>query len=261
MEEWRQIDGCLPGYAVSSLGRVRSPRGLMRCGVHGGGQVGVCLRTVQREQKYFVVHSLVWRAFRGAAGRRVHLAHANGDKTDNRIDNLRLRKSVRRQKTAFTLADLPGEQWASCLLMPEGYLVSSEGRLKRPNGRLSKGSKDADGYDRVHLSFGTGRRTLAIHTLVAAAFLGERPPGAVIRHLDDNPSNNKVSNLRYGTQSENMRDALANRARLLAKIDVARADKMRRLFFQFEMTCEQIAHMQGISTRDVERIILRKKAA
>jgi hypothetical protein len=38
-------------------------------------------------------------------------------------------------------------------------------------------------------------------------FRGPRPKGMLCRHLDSNPKNNKIGNLRWGTQSENMRDA------------------------------------------------------
>ena len=42
--------------------------------------------------------------------------------------------------------------------------------------------------------------------LVAEAFIGPRPSGAVIMHLDDDPYNNAVNNLRWGTQRDNSRD-------------------------------------------------------
>lgn len=47
-----------------------------------------------------------------------------------------------------------------------------------------------------------------VHHSVAEAFLGPRPNGMQIRHLDGDKLNNRVGNLRYGTPSENVRDVL-----------------------------------------------------
>lgn len=46
----------------------------------------------------------------------------------------------------------------------------------------------------------------AVHKLVLEAFVGPRPEGLEVRHLDGNPKNNHVSNLRYGSKSENTLD-------------------------------------------------------
>jgi hypothetical protein len=55
-----------------------------------------------------------------------------------------------------------------------------------------------------------GPRTVFVHQAVAAAFLGARPDGLVVRHLDGNPSNNSLMNLRYGTSAENAYDRIAH---------------------------------------------------
>lgn len=43
-----------------------------------------------------------------------------------------------------------------------------------------------------------------VHTLVAKYFIGERPIGYVIDHIDGNYLNNRADNLRYVTQQENV---------------------------------------------------------
>lgn len=47
------------------------------------------------------------------------------------------------------------------------------------------------------------KKTIYIHTLVAETYLGVRPEGMVIDHIDGNKSNNHLSNLRYTTVAEN----------------------------------------------------------
>jgi hypothetical protein len=57
-----------------------------------------------------------------------------------------------------------------------------------------------------HLSVVLGRgNTRLVHQLVLLAFVGPRPDGTEVLHSDHNPTNNRLSNLRYGTRSENVR--------------------------------------------------------
>ena len=71
-----------------------------------------------------------------------------------------------------------------------------------------KKNQRPDGYYALDLRDGRGksRRTYA-HILVAELFIGPKPfSGAVVRHLDGDPSNNNVSNLAWGTYKENEDD-------------------------------------------------------
>lgn len=47
-----------------------------------------------------------------------------------------------------------------------------------------------------------------IHQLVTLAFIGPPPLDEEVRHLDGNAHNNHISNLAYGTHSENLQDAV-----------------------------------------------------
>ena len=48
---------------------------------------------------------------------------------------------------------------------------------------------------------------IRLHKLVALVFIGEKPKGTEIRHLDGNPKNCRADNLKYGTRQENLEDA------------------------------------------------------
>lgn len=51
-------------------------------------------------------------------------------------------------------------------------------------------------------------KSVTVHRLVVLAFLGEPKPGQVVRHLDGDHRNNKLSNLVWGTPVENAQDAM-----------------------------------------------------
>ena len=67
------------------------------------------------------------------------------------------------------------------------------------------------GYMQVALCDGMGKhKTHRVHNLVAAAFIGKRPRGMVIRHLNSNPKDNRAENLVYGSYAENENDKILN---------------------------------------------------
>ncbi len=82
------------------------------------------------------------------------------------------------------------------------------GRIKSRNLRgksLSPvHSADAYKYKTVALCKLGKPKHCHIHTLVAEAFIGKRPVGHVVDHIDGNPLNNNLSNLRYCTVSINL---------------------------------------------------------
>src|SRR5258708_6519114 len=56
-----------------------------------------------------------------------------------------------------------------------------------------------------------------IHHLVLEAFNGPRPPGTVCCHGDGNPANNRLENLRWGSQKSNCDDMLRHGTRRLGE--------------------------------------------
>ena len=98
------------------------------------------------------------------------------------------------------------------------YEVSSHGRIRRlarftDNGRylearMMKLNTDPNGYLRITLKGGGRQLTSAIHAIALQAFDRDRRSGEIARHLDGNKLNNHISNLKWGTQSENVRDCI-----------------------------------------------------
>ncbi len=63
---------------------------------------------------------------------------------------------------------------------------------------------DRAGHVSLHL--GKHTRGIPVHQLVMLAFYGPPPAGMEAMHLNGDPKDNRVENLRYGTHSENMTD-------------------------------------------------------
>ena len=62
------------------------------------------------------------------------------------------------------------------------------------------------GYYAAWICRGNEVKRLMIHKLVAECWLGDKPEGYEIDHIDRNPHNNHYTNLRYVTHSEQMKN-------------------------------------------------------
>lgn len=64
-------------------------------------------------------------------------------------------------------------------------------------------------YQRISLYDGKGYgRPRYVHQVVLLTFVGPLPDGLVVRHLNGDPSDNRLANLAYGTRKENQQDSL-----------------------------------------------------
>ena len=93
-----------------------------------------------------------------------------------------------------------------------GRMVSSLGRISSKYGIISRGHLNRTGYHETGLSVNGQYRTMHVHRLVAAAFIGLPQTGHRIHvnHKDLNKANNAVNNLEYLTPSENRSHFLAH---------------------------------------------------
>lgn len=67
---------------------------------------------------------------------------------------------------------------------------------------------DQSGYFYVSLYNNAKRYKRTIHRLLLTTFIREPKEGEVCRHLNGNPKDNRLENLKWGTQSENVMDAI-----------------------------------------------------
>jgi len=105
------------------------------------------------------------------------------------------------------------DEWRAIPSFPE-YEVSNLGRIRRVKpgrgavaGRIIWASENGHDYPRVNLWSGNRRTWMTVHSLVAEAFLGPRPAGYDVNHIDGNKRHPGASNLEYVTRSENLNHA------------------------------------------------------
>lgn len=227
-ETWKYIDGWAPLYEVSNLGRVRRGRNIRRPTPRSHGLFTVGLSAPGVGRKTLNLHSIVAAAFLRPAGPGEVVIHKDGDRSNNRADNLDVvmwkdacvRQGRKHWRTPTYVAGMgseppsePGEEWREVPGYDGLYLASSLGRVwsrsdRHGRGRMFSQTGEKSRYRRVTLRKRNGSsKSYMTHHLIAETFLGERPRGMLVCHKDDDPKNNAVSNLYYGTHSDNITDA------------------------------------------------------
>lgn len=127
----------------------------------------------------------------------------------------------------YTAGMTTEEQWLPVSDYP-GYEVSSKGRVrsldrevigswgtpKKLKGKILAqtkvgGDKPSGGRYYACTLFREGKRKMVtIHILVLETFVSSRPEGKWGLHRDDDPENNCLENLYWGTPTENTQDAI-----------------------------------------------------
>jgi len=160
-----------------------------------------------------------------------------------------------------------------------GYSVTEDGRvfthrrrfgLGQGNGggvvvdwsyqRELKPSEGHGGYLYVSISTTRGQRSIPLHGLLTDAFIGLRPKGKQVRHLNGNPQDNRLANLVYGTNKDNASDRMRcgkhtiGESHGMAKLTEGDIHWIRKLREAGE-SYAAISNRYGVSTSAIKDII------
>ena len=164
------------------------------------------------------------------------------------------------------------ETWRTVPGYETYYEVSTLGRVRsltRNSGyrnRVHKGralnpSLNCNGYRTATLCKPPGHREhWFVHELVLTAFVGPRPCGQVTRHKDGDRTNNRLTNLAWGTYTENSADAISHgthergsmrRQAILTETDVADM----RAAARSGVSIKKLAATYGVAYRTAAHVI------
>jgi hypothetical protein len=159
------------------------------------------------------------------------------------------------------------EVWKTVVGYEVAYEVSVLGVRRISTGRILKQSLDSHGCPHVSLCLRGVRTTRLIAHLVADAFL---PPKSstdqVLRHLNDDPADNRIENLAWGTYRENTADSIRNgtfatrkgSANPNAKLNDDKVREIRRLHATGNFSQRTLARHFGVSRIMIGLIVRRQ---
>lgn len=208
-ERWRKIKR-YPNYKVSNHGRIKrlDKNVIMDFTLNERGFFTVFLKGDESSEQAHV-HIEVARTFLNLNQDTSKVVHANSDKTDNRVENLRIKTSNKHLKNKRFYGDintilrekkvkfLRGEKWK--VIMDFHYVaVSNMGRVvNMDSGVLLPQAKVRDKHLGVTITEGRSKqKTYSIHQLVATHFIESFDPKQHrVLHIDGDTTNNKLKNL------------------------------------------------------------------
>lgn len=142
----------------------------------------------------YSLHRVIFMYHHGSIDDTKQIEHIDGDTTNNRIENLRY-------ITRLTAKDALTQQ-----RLHELFEYRDDGNLiwKNNKGTSKKGSAagcvEEHGYIRINVD----RKRYRLHQLIFFYHHGYLTDGKYIDHIDGNPSNNRIENLREVTASQNL---------------------------------------------------------
>lgn len=147
-------------------------------------------------------------------------------------------------------------EWRNVVGFEGVYEVSNDGQVRSISGRIRKPFVRDNGYRAIYLTHGLNRKCLLVHSMVLTAFCGFRPADMVCRHLDGNPANNHLSNLRWGTSAENSNDCRlhgrtpAGAKNPHARLTAAAVESIRKT----DMAAAELAVLYCVSRRAINNV-------
>ena len=111
----------------------------------------------------------------------------------------------------FSQEELSTEIWADVPGTQRKYRASTLGRIKSMNfNRTGVEALLSERNNGIHMCLNGTQVRMTRADVILLTFVGPKPEGHLSRHYDDDPWNNRLENLLYGTVSDNVKDSYRN---------------------------------------------------
>lgn len=129
------------------------------------------------------------------------------------------------------------------------YVVDVDGQVYGPKGAALVQTESGLGYRKVSVSFESRVWNVRVHRLVLETFVGPRPEGWHVDHINANPLDNCLLNLRYLPCKEN------NQRRACVKFGPENLAEARRLYATGKYRQCDVGRMFGACQQTVSRAL------
>ena len=152
------------------------------------------------------------------------------------------------------------EKWVVIESHPH-YEVSNMGRVRNMRSGLILKNRKCGRKKEQYAMVLLGNKNLAVHRLVAHHFIGPRPAGYQVNHIDSDKMNPRLDNLEYVTPAQNSQHGydhglhrpLLGEKNPAAKINAATVIEIRKLYPS--MTQTALGQKYGVSQTTIWSIL------
>lgn len=235
-EEWRDVVGFEGLYMVSSLGRiialekyannrfadVYKPPRILTPTVQKNGSLKIMFSRDGKKSSKRVL-SLVAEAFLPKPSPESFIRRKNNNLLDNRLENIEWAQP-KSKPAPLEVPSLDGETWKDIVGYEGIYQISNLGRVKSLSRVLHYPGKSIQTQGKILLPFTASHHYLyvtlvkdkkktkkGIHRLVGEAFIPNPESLPEIDHINGNPKDNNVSNLRWCSHKSNQNNPITRK--------------------------------------------------